>query len=96
MKHSHRNKRLFAIALPLVLLFGASVASAADVDVSPRAWVPKPPPNAYSHGPAVYGWSYRARGERAGMPSTIWNGCGVYRYWNGAACVDARDVPPAY
>ena len=94
MKHSHPNKHLVAIALPLVLLFGASAVRAADADI-PRAWGPKPHPDAHRHGPAVYGWSYRARDVRAGTPVAIWNGCGVYRYWNGTACVDARDVPPA-
>jgi hypothetical protein len=32
--------------------------------------------------PAVYGWTYR-------IPD-----CGVYHYWNGDTCVDARDTPP--
>lgn len=33
-------------------------------------------------GPAVYGWSFR--------PAN----CGVFHYWNGDECVDARAVPP--
>jgi hypothetical protein len=33
-------------------------------------------------GPAVYGWSFR--------PAN----CGVFYYWNGDECVDARAVPP--
>jgi hypothetical protein len=33
-------------------------------------------------GPAVYGWSFR--------PAN----CGVFHYWNGNECVDARAVPP--
>ena len=29
------------------------------------------------------------------LPATnSWNGCGVYHYWNGEQCVDARDVAP--
>lgn len=35
-----------------------------------------------AEGPAVYGWSYR--------PAN----CGVFHYWNGDECVDARSVPP--
>jgi hypothetical protein len=35
-----------------------------------------------SEGPAVYGWSFR--------PAN----CGVFHYWNGEECVDARAVPP--
>ena len=34
-------------------------------------------------GPAVYGWSFR--------PAN----CGVFHYWNGDECVDARAVPPS-
>ena len=36
-----------------------------------------------AEGPAVYGWSFR--------PAN----CGVFHYWNGHECVDARAVPPA-
>jgi hypothetical protein len=33
----------------------------------------------------VYGWSYMVPAR----PS-----CGVFRYWDGEKCLDARDVPP--
>lgn len=37
----------------------------------------------HTDGPVVYGWSFR--------PAN----CGVFHYWNGDECVDARTVPPA-
>jgi hypothetical protein len=36
-----------------------------------------------AEGPAVYGWSFH--------PAI----CGVFHYWNGDECVDARAVPPS-
>jgi hypothetical protein len=92
MNHSRQHKHVIAIALPFALLIGASAACAAEPEVAPRQWVPKPAATTtVRRAPAVYGWSYRAP-----RSATIWNGCGVYRYWNGTECVDARDVPPTY
>lgn len=41
-------------------------------------------PTAVSPGTRVYGWS----GRRGGS-------CGMYHYWDGARCADARVDPPA-
>jgi hypothetical protein len=92
MTHSHRF--IAIAALPVVMFCGAQIACAAE-EVAPRQWVPKPAASATAtvrRAPAVYGWSHRAPRSA----TYIWNGCGVYRYWNGEQCVDARDVPPTY
>jgi len=41
-------------------------------------------PVAERPGPRVYGWTGRRGGD-----------CGMFHYWNGMRCVDARDEPPA-
>ena len=48
---------------------------------APRAYYP--PPVVYSPPPVIY-YPQPAR------PAN----CGVYRYWNGEYCADARDEPP--
>jgi hypothetical protein len=45
---------------------------------------PLPPPQEYE--PPVYGWSY--------APPPQPSSCGVYRFWNGERCADARDELP--
>jgi len=45
-------------------------------------YVPAPP--AVGYAPPVYGWI-------APPPPSS---CGVYRYWDGEGCADARDDPP--
>jgi hypothetical protein len=100
MKHSHIRQHMLLMALPLLVLGGASAARAADD--APRGWVDshthRQLPVAYEHrhGPAVYGWSYRAHGYPVGPAAGTWNVCGVYHYWNGEECVDARDIAPKY
>ena len=93
MKLSHVGQHMIFAALPLLELGGASTLCAAD-ETAPRHWVDSHSHshlhNGYRHGPAVYGWSYRTHGE---LPAS-WNGCGVYHYWNGEQCVDARGVAP--
>lgn len=37
----------------------------------------------------VYGYTRRVDGEQGYS-----GGCGTYRYWDGSACLDARDKPP--
>ncbi len=100
MNLSHVSQYLTLVALPLLILGGTSTSRAADNEMTPRDWVDPhthhhlQTVNGYRHGPAVYGWSYRARGEV--LPATnSWNGCGVYHYWNGEQCVDARDIAPS-
>jgi hypothetical protein len=91
MTHSHRF--ITIAALPFAMLFGAQIACAAEAEMAPRQWVPKPAATtAVRRAPAVYGWSHRAPRSA----TYTWNGCGVYRYWNGEQCVDARDVPPTH
>lgn len=76
---------LASLVLPLLILGGAP-AYAADTEAAPRKWLDT---KNYQPGPRVYGWSYRpARAVSA------WRGCGVYRYWDGKQCVDARENPP--
>ncbi len=74
------------LALPLLVLSGAP-ARAADNEPAPRRWLDT---KDYRPGPAVYGWRYRAPAVYA------WRHCGVYRYWDGKQCVDARHNPPQY
>lgn len=81
-----QKRVLTLIVLPLLFASGA-VVQAASTEQAPRRWVETK--YHYRPGPTVYGWSYRA--ER---PSSEWRGCGVYRYWDGKVCVDARDIPP--
>lgn len=73
------------IALPL-LAVSSECIQAASTEQAPRRWLET---KYQQPGPRVYGWSYRA--ER---PVYVWRSCGVYRYWDGKACVDARDIPP--
>jgi hypothetical protein len=87
------------IALPVVVLGSSPAVRAADDEVAPRRWLDPHlhlgAPVGYSHrAPEGYGW--RAAVSQVGPAVNSWNGCGVYRYWNGGQCVDARDVPPKY
>lgn len=80
----------------LLLCCGAAGANAAEVIVHDHAayapaavyrdghyrLAPRDRMTVRSEGPAVYGWSFR--------PAN----CGVFHYWNGDECVDARAVPP--
>jgi hypothetical protein len=78
---------LALMALPLLVLSGAP-AHAADNEPAPRRWLDT---RDYRPGPAVYGWRYRA------APAVYaWRHCGVYRYWDGKQCVDARHSPPQF
>jgi hypothetical protein len=100
MKLAHVSRHMIFVAMPLFLLGGATSARA-DEEMAPRGWVGTrahhvmPPAYGRRHGPAVYGWRYRAHDE-ASPATNSWNGCGVYHYWNGESCVDARDIPPSY
>ena len=93
----NKMKHLLFAASTLVLLCGAtSVASAAEeviVEEHPYATTRVYRDSDYRYrdsgryvetreGPVVYGWSFRP-------PN-----CGVFHYWNGEECVDAREVPP--
>jgi hypothetical protein len=62
------------------------------------------PADVYAHGPAYYRtepapgahrYFYRSEEQRpvVVIPVRPAN-CGLYRYWNGERCVDARVVPP--
>jgi hypothetical protein len=90
-------KHLLFAASTLVLLCGATgLASAAEeviVEEHPYATTRVYRDSDYRdrdtgryvetrESPVVYGWSFRP-------PN-----CGVFHYWNGEECVDARDVPP--
>lgn len=55
-----------------------------DEVVIERAEPSDPPPRAAT-GPRVYGWQSDA------APAS----CGVYKYWDGQRCADARSEPPA-
>jgi hypothetical protein len=102
MKLSHITERMMLIALPLVVLSGAPAARAADDEMAPRRWLDiqqrqgTPAVYSYRNGAAGYGWRYRAGGYQVGPAADGVNDCGVYHYWNGEQCVDARDVPPKY
>lgn len=91
-----RTRSLF-IASALTVCWGtASVARAAEVIVHEQdayaparvyrdgdyRLAPRDRLTVRTDGPAVYGWSFR--------PAN----CGVFHYWDGDECVDARAVPP--
>ena len=90
------RKKIFFVVSALTLCCGAASARAAEVIVhDDDAYAPTEVyRNGHYHlaprdrltvravGPAVYGWSFR--------PAN----CGVFHYWNGNECVDARAVPP--
>jgi hypothetical protein len=89
------RSHLLLTTCALIVSFGmAGVSQAAEVVVHERAAYPTAPVadhgpyrsapavSVETEGPVVYGWSYRP-------PD-----CGVYHYWNGDECVDARVVPP--
>ncbi|HEX2840518.1 hypothetical protein [Hyphomicrobium sp.] len=73
------------MALSLLALIGEPVR-AADTEPAPRRWLDT---KNYLPGPRVYGWSYQPDKNVYATRS-----CGMYRYWDGKQCVDARDVPP--
>lgn len=90
------GKSILLIMNAMALCCGAATVQAAEVVVHDDS--PYAPAEVYRHGhyrlaprdrltvraegPAVYGWSYR--------PAN----CGVFHYWNGDECIDARAVPP--
>ena len=91
------RKQSFLIAGALSIFCGAAgVAQAAEVIVHEHdayaptrvyrqgdyRLAPRDRLTMRAEGPAVYGWSFR--------PAN----CGVFHYWNGDECVDARAVPP--
>ena len=63
MKLFRVGQHLILVALPLLILGGASKARAADNEMAPRGWLDPhthhrlQTVNGYRHGPAVYGWS---------------------------------------
>ena len=56
---------------------------------APVAIVPTPPAEIYVV-PVPVPYAYPEAGPVYVRPAN----CGVYRYWDGNECVDARDVPP--
>ena len=86
MKLSHLTQQLMFLALPLLVLGGLPAAQAQD----------EPPPasrtHPYAQRPAPAGYGFRHRAPLA--PPASRNGCGVFRYWDGTKCLDARDTPP--
>ena len=100
MKLSRHIQQMMLIALPLVIIGGAPAVRAADDEMAPRHWVESrqhsAAPVGYSYRRVREGYGWRAAVSQVGPAVNSWNGCGVYRYWNGEQCVDARDVPPKY
>ena len=86
-------KRILFIALVLPMTLLSQTAYAAEEEAAPRGWLNRPnpaaqgaaPPAARRHGAAGYGY-------RAGP--AMHRNCGMYRYWDGKSCVDARDTAP--
>lgn len=98
-------KRLICVGSVAGLLVGAfttaSLAQGTSVYVGPPArsytYVEPPPRYVYvnpapADGTRVYGY-YRRAPVVAGPPVAYGN-CGVYHYFNGRRCVDARNHPP--
>jgi hypothetical protein len=84
----HVTQHLLVAALPFLALGGVSTGCAA-AESSPRHWVDDHTHHRLHnglHGRAIYGDEH--------VHSTRWNGCGVYHYFNGEQCVDARDIAP--
>lgn len=52
--------------------------------VPPAPVFRRPWPSAAEYGPPVYEW----------LPPPRPTSCGVFRYWNGERCADARHYPP--
>ncbi|MBU1213324.1 MAG: hypothetical protein KJ587_18970 [Alphaproteobacteria bacterium] len=100
--------RLIAASLALVVLAAPAVAQAQEVGVyvGPPAYngyyadpygYPSPYVAPPVSGPRVYGYYSEGPAYADPVPSLIPypdNGCGEYHYWDGAACLDARDHPP--
>lgn len=89
MKRSNFSRQLMILALPLLALGALPAASQAQEPAPPARHYP---PNAYGPPPAGYG--FRQRAPVAVTPPASRNGCGVFRYWDGKQCLDARDTPP--
>lgn len=91
-----KNKFLLVACASAMMCGAAATSRAAEVVVDDSeadalTWVyrggdyqlaPRDRLTVRSEGPAVYGWSFR--------PAN----CGVFHYWNGDECVDARINPP--
>lgn len=85
MRHIIQHQ-LFA-ALPFLAL---STVGATAETAAPRHWVDDHAHHRLHnglHGRALYGHEH-------GTVPARWNGCGVYHYFSGEQCVDARDVAP--
>jgi hypothetical protein len=82
----HVTRHLLFAALPFLVL---STVGAAAETAAPRYWVHPHTHHVFHnglHGRALYGHEH--------AQSARWNGCGVYHYFNGEQCVDARDRAP--
>lgn len=80
-----------ALGMAAIVGAGAPRAGAAEVVVTDRPVVVRPAPPIYAErvGPRVYGYVRRAE-DWPLRPAD----CGVYHYWNGEFCADARVTPP--
>jgi hypothetical protein len=92
-----RRLLFFASGLSaLALSTGASLAQSVDVEVySPPRYSSSYYGEAYQVRPGARVYGYRA-GPVTVEPQIILRptSCGQFRYWDGSACVDARDNPP--
>ena len=88
MQLSQTTKVMMFVALPLLAVGGFPAA--------PKAQEPPPPARAhpYAQRPAPAGYGWRQRAPIVVAPPASRNGCGVFRYWDGQQCQDARDTPP--
>jgi hypothetical protein len=82
------------LAAAVAVLAGYGTASAQGVGV--EVYAGDPYYRYYEPRPRVYGY-YRSEAEppRVVVPAPVRpDNCGVYRYWDGAKCADARINPP--
>ncbi len=90
--------RALAAAAAAVALHGSASAQSVGVEVyadpAPDYYAPPGYSVEYGYAPPFYGYAPPPEGPVIMMRPAWRNGCGVFRYWDGVQCVDARDVPP--
>lgn len=90
MQLSRVSRLLMFVALPLLVSAGIPAAHAQD-EAAPRA---RANPYMQQRMPARPGYGFRGAPAAVVPAPASRNGCGVFRYWNGQQCLDARDTPP--